>query len=277
MHREISQILKELKLLEYVDKIKTNRDVAILPVSRLKELGIDEEDQPLLLGEFHDIGIIQILNEKWHKEEIVSFDEGEGDIQLHQELNLHPYPKYIVKIVPERFYTVLKDIKKECEKRKSELLELEGGGEKATPFKLVRGTKWENIVIEFLNDEEVEIKAPKVKHKTNFKKMGFEGRGGKPSVQWVFLGVLANHSGEINWGDKEANKRFKKQAQLLAEGLQNYFKLDYDPFYPYRQVKAYKVKMVLIPPPKTKSEPEPDDKNYDRDKDIRDFYNEITQ
>ena len=281
---EVKQLLKEYRLLKYIDENKANKNVAILLVSRLKELGINEDEQYSLLADLYDKAILQRLNET----EIFVYgkaggeDLGEDLVKLQLTLAALSYPKpcpnHIVKIIPERFYPHLEDTKKEYEEKKSELAESED--KKVLPYKVVRGTKWENVVIKFLDEERVEIQvnqSPKIKHKTNFKEMRFEGRGGKPSVQWIFLKVLANHNGEINWEDKEANIRFKKQAQLLAKGLQNYFKLDYDPFYVYKEVKTYKVKMVLIPPPKKKPKPKPDEKEYDRDDDIREFYNEITK
>jgi hypothetical protein len=43
------------------------------------------------------------------------------------------------------------------------------------------------------------------------------------------------------------NLRAKKQKSLLAKALKKYFDIDSDPFYPYKQVGAYKIRLKLIP------------------------------
>mgnify|MGYP001567043278 FL=1 len=136
------------------------------------------------------------------------------------------------------------------------------GNHKATlykfPFKLPAGTKWENITIKFENDENIFIQVKTLKHNANFKEMGFIGRGNNPnpSEAWVFLRVLsmAKIAGEITINDSDAKDKYKKQKELLAEQLQGYFSIDYDPFYPYRSSteksgNSYKIKITLIPPP----------------------------
>lgn len=71
---------------------------------------------------------------------------------------------------------------------------------------------------------------------------------GRPSVLWVLLRVLAKRSGEITITDPEASEKYKKQKQGLSEALQSYFRIDFDPFHPYRVVKAYKTKFIIAPP-----------------------------
>ena len=122
------------------------------------------------------------------------------------------------------------------------------------PHKLPAGTKWENFTIKFENDENVFIQVKQFKHYANYKEMGFTGRGANPgpSEAWVFLKVLAQVQGELTLKDTEARDKYKKQKELLAKSLQDYFSLDYDPFYPYRSSSeksgdSYKIKITLIP------------------------------
>ena len=119
------------------------------------------------------------------------------------------------------------------------------------PHKLPRGTKWENITIKFLDDDNVQIFVQGNKHTTHYKDMGFEGKGGKPSVLWAFLRVLAMYSGEIKTSDTKAVDKYKKQKQSLSEKLEDYFGL-FDAFYPFQMKgqtnKAYRVKFALLPP-----------------------------
>lgn len=123
--------------------------------------------------------------------------------------------------------------------------------------KLKSGIKWENITIKFLNKEEVFIQATKqFNDTTDYKKMGFIGRGNnpRPSEAWTFLLVLAKQNGELTIKDPEAKDKYKKQKEILTKNLQDYFSLEYDPFYPYhssseKSGNSYKIKILLIPPP----------------------------
>lgn len=131
------------------------------------------------------------------------------------------------------------------------------------PYKLPTGIHWNEIIIKFLNDENIEIHVNRIKHTTSYIDMGMIGKGKppKPNEQWIFLKVLAQYNGEITINDTEARDKYKMQKHLLSKTLQQYFSIDYDPFYPYhstteKQGHSYKIKLTLIPPPqrdKTKS------------------------
>jgi len=128
------------------------------------------------------------------------------------------------------------------------------------PYKLQAGTRWENFIIKFEDDENILIQVNKFKYNTNYKKMGFIGRGTnpRPSEVWNFFIVLAKREGELTINDHEARDKYKKQKELLAKTLQDYFSIDYDPFYPYRSSlekrgNSYKIKITLIPPPKNEN------------------------
>lgn len=131
------------------------------------------------------------------------------------------------------------------------------------PYKIPSGTQWHNVFIKFLDDEQIEIYIKKLKHITNYKEMGFVGKGKvpEPSEQWIFLKVLAKCNGEITIKDDTAKDTYKQQKYLLTESLKNYFSIDYDPFYPYKSSSeksgnSYKIKLTLIPPPKRSISPE---------------------
>ena len=123
------------------------------------------------------------------------------------------------------------------------------------PYKIPAGTHWNNVIIKFLDNENVEIHVKRLKHITNYKEMGMIGKGKvpEPSEQWLFMKVLAQYQGEITIRDPEAKDKYKKQKQALTETLRNYFSIDYDPFYPYHSCpekagNSYKIKLLLIPP-----------------------------
>lgn len=149
------------------------------------------------------------------------------------------------------------------------------------PHKLPAGTRWENITIKFLDNENVYIQVKQFNHNTNFKEMGFIGKGNNPnpSEAWEFLKILAKLNGELNIKDREARDKYKKQKEFLTNGLQSYFSLDYDPFYPYissleKNGNSYKIKLALIPPPNNEIT---DDKDDEEDKlGIKEYLNEQT-
>lgn len=123
------------------------------------------------------------------------------------------------------------------------------------PYSLPAGTMWAHVTIKFLDNENIFIQVGRFKHNTNYKEMGFVGKGNNPnpSVAWTFLKVLAIVNGELTLKDSEARDRYKKQKEILTKSLQSYFSIDYDPFFPYRSStekhgNSYNIKITLIPP-----------------------------
>lgn len=124
------------------------------------------------------------------------------------------------------------------------------------PHKLPAGTRWENFIIKFVDDENVDIQVGQFKHTANYKDIVHLGKGKipKPSVLWDFLKILAKLGGEISIKDKESRETYKKQKELLTKCFQEYFSIDYDLFFPYhsaegKESKTYKIKVTLIPLP----------------------------
>jgi len=122
------------------------------------------------------------------------------------------------------------------------------------PYKIPARTHWNQVIIKFLDNEHIEIHVKKLKHITGYKEMGMIGKGNvpTPSEQWIFLKVLSQCQGEISIKDPQAKDTYKKHKQALAETLQQYFSIDYDPFYPYKSSpekseNSYKIKITLIP------------------------------
>lgn len=120
---------------------------------------------------------------------------------------------------------------------------------------LPAGTPWQHIWLQFADDETVMIHAGHFMRQASYADMGFadaRGKGVRPNAQWRFLLLIAKKGGEISPKDGEANDRFKKQKQLLSEKLQRYFRMDADPFYPYNETKAYRIKLKLMYPQETR-------------------------
>ena len=186
--------------------------------------------------------------------------------------------------------TQKKKQKKEPEPSKIEVVGLQDGlkaiaqtkkdNKNKFPYKLPLGTKWENFTIKFENDENVFIQVKQFKHNADYKEMGMVGRGKSPnpSEAWIFMKVLAQVNGELTIKDAQAREKYKKQKELLAKALQNYFSLDYDPFYPYhssieKSGNSYKIKITLIPPDKKEK---PDTNKDDDDLGIKEEYKKQT-
>lgn len=118
-------------------------------------------------------------------------------------------------------------------------------------------TKWENIKIQIINENNVLILVGSRRYEMDYKKMGFEdGRTNCPNKQWMFLWLLAINNGTLSWEDYQRNSRlsnlslkdinkFKKTKQLLVETLKNCFRINDDPFYPYKKEKAYRIRINI--------------------------------
>lgn len=111
-----------------------------------------------------------------------------------------------------------------------------------------KDTKWENITIKFLDNQEVLVTVKKETFHSDFKDLGFaDDKTHLPNKQWEFLKGLSETGGELSWKHPKASHKGKKQKQLLKEGLMAYFQIDNDPFCEYRKEKMYKIKINLIP------------------------------
>lgn len=114
------------------------------------------------------------------------------------------------------------------------------------PFK---SRKWEEISIQFLDGNNTKITAKNGATITaHYKEMGFEdARSRKPNQQWDLLRLLAENNGELSWENSDAKDAIKKKKQLLSKSLQDYFGIENDPFFPYKEEKSYRLKITLLP------------------------------
>jgi hypothetical protein len=122
------------------------------------------------------------------------------------------------------------------------------------PFPTPDGVIWEQVVVEFQNDNVVKITAGSVVDHKAFSDMGFVDRRKKPEQPdklWRVLRMIAEYEGEIGWKDdvpislKERGK-MKKWFSDIRKRLRAYFPtIPGDPFEPYRKAKAYKTIFIL--------------------------------
>lgn len=116
------------------------------------------------------------------------------------------------------------------------------------PHKIPAGTNWNNVTITFLDKENIKILVKGIIHQANYKDLKMTGRGKKPgpSMAWNFLFILAQLNGEITTKDKAAINSNKKQKEILSNKLKDYFHLQDDPFYPYKNGNSYKLRMTIF-------------------------------
>ena len=72
-----------------------------------------------------------------------------------------------------------------------------------------------------------------------------DGRDGNPTEQWKLLELLAQNGGRLSWTNSRANGKFKKQVELLARRLQEYFSISESPFHDYQKGSGWQMKMRL--------------------------------
>jgi len=145
-------------------------------------------------------------------------------------------------------------------------------GRQITPLSLPASIHWEDVRVTFVDSETVFIEFPAIDQKitVDYTDMGmWDGRNNKPNAQWFVWRTLAESHGRIDWGSPQASDNLKKQKQLLSQALSKYFNIKGDPFQVYREVKAYELKMTMVPPPTSSSHSIYDD-------DIQEEYERMT-
>jgi hypothetical protein len=112
---------------------------------------------------------------------------------------------------------------------------------------------WSKITIKFLSYENVLIFVDKDQKEATFESMGFvDRRNGRPNDQWELLYLLAKNRGQFSWGNNlsltaKEQPKLQKRKQGLSKALKEYFGLKDDPFYPYQDEMAYRIKLRLMP------------------------------
>lgn len=149
-------------------------------------------------------------------------------------------------------------------------------------FDLPVGTKWEDILIKFRDEHEVNIYVKNVNEviKTDFNEMGFlNPKNRRPVKEWALLVLLARCNGELSWenyskakntGSRKLEQEYdndsrqdnesqrnqgysvrqlpnavKKTKQVLASRLKKVFTVSGEPFLPYKEAKAYKTRFSV--------------------------------
>jgi hypothetical protein len=115
---------------------------------------------------------------------------------------------------------------------------------------------WESVTIRFTTDREVVVTiAPSGEQRvTDFEGLGFVNhKSGRPNLAWVLLRALAQNGGELPDSLNLIPPKVRQQKLALSERLKQIFGLLSDPFYLYREVRTYRIRIAL----EASTEPEP--------------------
>lgn len=119
-----------------------------------------------------------------------------------------------------------------------------------TSLQIPSGTRWESLIFQFTDDENLVVHFGQKQEVASFRKMGLvDKRTNKPDIQWALLKILAQHDGELKLSDSESDPKFKKAKQKLEARMQIYFGIDFPLFDRYQTNHSYKIKLKLIPAP----------------------------
>jgi len=145
------------------------------------------------------------------------------------------------------------------------------------PFTVLEGTTWEQVVVEFWNDETVKIMVGSLMDHKTYEDMGFVNRRTRersPDLLWVAFRELAEKNGQLTWqqaegelppevsgstsggpglqparlseSDTRALAKWKKRISDISKRLENYFPtIEGRPFCRYSSKEGYRTKFVL--------------------------------
>ena len=123
------------------------------------------------------------------------------------------------------------------------------------PIRTEPGTTWDQVMIEFLDEDTVKVSVPGDVQERSFVRMGFQDRrklGEQPDALWEFLRLLSKEQGQLGSEDSgrvisaESFGKVKKWIADIRKRLHALFPdVAGDPFKPYRKVKAYETEFIL--------------------------------
>jgi len=121
------------------------------------------------------------------------------------------------------------------------------------PLAVSQGTKWSDILIRFMGNEEIEIHAGrKALGVHTYARCGFlDQRSRKPNKQWIILRCLAAKGGVLDTSDigslyQSEMKNIKKGISVLRHNLRNLFKIHGDPISKYsRKTRSWKTQFLI--------------------------------
>ncbi len=91
---------------------------------------------------------------------------------------------------------------------------------------------WEQITVEFLNQQETRIRIKGNKTRTlDYKAYGMvDRRNGRPDTIWDLFVRYSEGKGSLVWNSRDEKARLRKQKDRMAQRLKEFFHLDESPF-----------------------------------------------
>jgi hypothetical protein len=110
--------------------------------------------------------------------------------------------------------------------------------------------RWNEVTVTFVSDDSVRIEARGTKKVYSYGEMGFKDgrRADRPDQRWIIPRELAKHKGELSWGSELEEKvrgAVKAAVKDIRKRLRGLMRITDDPFYGYRQERAYWTKFRL--------------------------------
>ena len=115
-------------------------------------------------------------------------------------------------------------------------------------FDTPAGISWSGITIKFMDGHRVSIKAGDIRRTFDYSKMGMAStKNSEPTKQWELLRAFAESHGLIDWQNRFASDKLKKQKQELSKRLRDFFRLEEDPIEWVKGDKSYRCLFIIKP------------------------------
>ncbi len=115
-------------------------------------------------------------------------------------------------------------------------------------FPLPQGAKWSDLIIEFSDGHVVSVKFQDKRKRFTYAQMGMvSSKSGNPNKQWDLLKSFAESYGQIDWQNRFASDKLKKQKQELSKRLREFFRLEEDPIEWVKGEKSYRCLFTIKP------------------------------
>ena len=115
-------------------------------------------------------------------------------------------------------------------------------------FPLPQGAKWSDLTIEFSDGHVVSVKFQEKRKRFTYAQMGMVcSKSGNPNKKWDLLKAFAESHGLIDWQNRFASDKLKKQKQELSKRLRDFFRLEEDPIEWVKGEKSYRFLFTIKP------------------------------
>jgi len=107
---------------------------------------------------------------------------------------------------------------------------------------------WRDVSIRFKDGHTVSVKAKTAGGVFNYTQMGMANKkNGDPTVQWDLLKTFAEERGVLDWTSNKADRKNQKRRELLAANLQDFFRIEGDPFRLTDDGKGWQALFLISP------------------------------